>query len=275
MTGSLVYNIPASRVHAYQGRSVIVRSSAPQEIVERLTATPADVRFIQLSSMPAHTEVLEAFGEGTPIEIVLNEPADEYPGLYHYTNLLDTHPVRAAVPVVAGFSKAVKLAVSLDFAVKLEVRQQPEESLLRELEAVADLYLHRSSVRQPIEFFHTVLLSFYRHEPVSLWEVAEEDPAVVRYVADDGKEDIPRRVEGFDLHGELDSFVVRQGQQLLSEKRECGDCEFFSRCGGYFKWPDKTYACDGVRRLFRTLENAAAELERDISEYEAREARRS
>lgn len=272
MTNSFTYNIPAGQIDSYRGHSVVVRSSAPQEVVESLRGATSAVRFIQLFATPADAGVLEAFGESIPIELVLPDPAAEYARLYNYTNLLDTHPVRVAVPVLPGFSKAAKLAVSLDFAVKLEV-QQPDDLLLRELTSVLDLYLHRSNVRQPIEFFQTVLLSFYRRKPVSLWEIAEEDPAIVRYITDDGRETISRRFAGWDPPGGLENFVFRHSQQLLSEKRECHHCEFFNRCGGYFKWPDKTYDCDGVRKLFRTLENAAEELQRDISEYERGGAR--
>lgn len=264
---TLVYNIPAKLIEAYRGRNVIVRSAFPREIVERLS--PADlpaVRFIQLLSTLADTGDLEAWGEGIPVDVVLKNPAAEFSQLYNYSTLLDTHPVRISIPVVPGFNKAAKLAVSLDFAVKLEMGQ-PDQSLLEEVAEVLDLYLHRTNVRQPIEFFQTVLLSFYQHEPVSLWEVAEEDPSEVRYITDDGKETISKRFAGAKLEGDLDDFVDRYSAELLYEKRECHECEFFSHCGGYFKWPDKSYSCVGVKKLFSTLRSAAEELKQDVSAF--------
>ena len=162
MAETLVYNIPAKLIDAYRGRNLIVRSASPREIVEALAHTDlARVRFIQLLSMPADTGDLEAWGQGIPIDIVLRDPAAEFASLNNYAKLRHTHPIRVTVPVVPGCSKAVKLAVSLDFAVKLETNQ-PDGFLIEELLEILDLYLHRANVRQPIEFFHTVLQSYYQ-----------------------------------------------------------------------------------------------------------------
>ncbi|HKE57464.1 MAG TPA: hypothetical protein VKB46_12200 [Pyrinomonadaceae bacterium] len=271
MSNTLVYNIPAKQIDAYGGHNVIVRSTEPAELVYSIwRADPKAIKFIQLLSTPADSSVLEGVAEALPVEIVLKNPAAEYVQLYNYTNLIDTHPVRVAIPVLPGFSKAAKLAVSLNFAVKLEL-QQPDSLLIEELAAVLDLYLHRSSVRQAIEPFHTLLLSFYRQEPVSLWEVAEEDPALLRYITDDGEETICKRSSGEKLDHQLGGFVPRFGEELISERAECHDCEFFNRCGGYFKWPDKNYKCDGVKRLFRTLQTAAAEIHQDLATMELAE----
>ena len=170
------------------------------------------------------------YGFGAPLEIVLKDPA-HYLELYSHTHLLDSHPVRIVIPVTAGFSKAVKLAVALNFAVKLEIKQ-PDQGLLKEVEEVLDLYLHRSHVRQPIDFFHTTLMSFFYDEPISLWEIAEEAPAIA------------------------------------AKDQECQECEFFNRCGGYFKWPDRTYRCDGIKRVLETLANAAQEMKNDLATFE-------
>lgn len=167
------------------------------------------------------------------IEIFLEDPKD-YLNLYSYTHLLDMHPVRIVIPVVARFSKAVKLAVALNFAVRLEMRQ-PSEELLKEISEVLDFYLHRSQVRQPIDFFHTTLTSFLHDEPISLWEIADQAPVVP------------------------------------ATNSECYECEFFNQCGGYFKTPDASYSCDGVKILFRTLAQAAQEMRRDLATFEAME----
>jgi len=268
MISPLVYNIPAKMIEAYHGRNVIVRSSSPFEIVYCLgRADPTAVRFIQLLSASADTSLLEGSGETLPLEIVLKDPADQYQYLYRFANLLDSHPLRIAIPIVSGFSKAAKLAVSLNYAVKLEI-EQPNEVLMEELSSVLDLYLHRSYVRQPVEFFQSILLSFLRDEPISLWQVAEEDPTEVRYITDDGEETISRRFAGIKLEGGLADFVDRFGKMLIREQRECHECEFFNRCGGYFKWPDKTYRCDGVKELFRTLAGAVREIKNDLAGYD-------
>lgn len=271
MTNSLVYNIPAKLIDRYRGRNVIVRSSSPNELVHALSRTdPTSVRFIQLLSTSEDSGCLESFGPGIPLEIVLKDPAPQYQQLYNFTNLVDTHPVRIAVPVVPGFSKATKLAISLNYGVKLEL-EQPDEVLLKEVESVLDLYLHRSFVNQPVEFFHTMLLALYQSQPITLWEIMEEDPKVVRYVADDGEETISSRFVGVNLAGGVDNFIDRFGAELIYERRECHECEFFNRCGGYFKWPDKTYRCDGIRKLLRTLAGTAREVKQDLASFEATE----
>lgn len=248
---SPVYNVPVKLVDRYRGRDMIVRSSSPRELVDCLRdADLVRVRFMHLSSTLEDTSCLENFGPGIPLDIVLENPA-QYQQLYNYSNLLDSHPVRITIPLVSGFSKAVKLAISLRYAVKLDVLQ-PDEDLLPELESVLDLYLHLSSVNQPIEFFHSVLLSFYRNELISLWEITEIDPASVLYIGDDGS------VANVDLN---------------TETRECHECEFRDRCRGYFKFPDRDYNCDGVKQIFRTLAKAADEVRRDLDSFKAMEAR--
>jgi hypothetical protein len=271
MENEVVYNIPAKLIGAYRGRNLIVRSETPREIVDSLSLSDlAQVRFVQLLSTPADTSDLEGWGDGIPIDVVLRDPPAEFARLYNYSNLLDAHPVRVSIPVVPGFSKAAKLAVSLSFAVKLEL-DQPDRSLIEELTRVLNLYLHRANVNQPIEFFHTMLLSFYQQRHASLWEIAEEDPSRVRYVMDDGSETISRRFDGSKLESDLEGFVERFAHELLAEKRECHDCEFFSRCGGYFKWPDRSYSCAGIRQLFSTLASAADEVKEDLAGYRATE----
>jgi len=271
LINSLVYNIPAKQIESYRERNVIVRSSSPGEIVAALCAADsARVRFIQLLGTPEDTAELEACGEGIPIEIVLKDPGSEFTLLYDYTNLIDTHPVRVAIPVLPGFSKAVRLAVSLNFAVKLEMRQ-PDSFLIEELSDVLDFYLHGTNVRQAIDPFQAMLLSFYRHEPLLMWEIAEEDPVQVRYITDDGEETIAKRFVGARLAGDVADFVKSYSQNLLSEKRQCHECEFFNRCEGFFKWPDKSYDCVGIKRLFTTLANAADEVTQDLAAYREQE----
>jgi hypothetical protein len=225
------------------------------------------IRFIQLLSDSADTSPLEGTGDSIPIEIFLSDPS-KYHRLYNFANLLDSHPLRIAIPLIPGFSKAVKLAVSLNYAVKLEV-EQPDDALIEELESVLDLYLHRSSVRQPIEFFQSMLLSMYRSEEILLWDIAEENPKQVRYIADDGEETVSKRFAGVKLDFPLSDFVPKFGSRLLSERQECYGCEFFNRCGGYFKWPDRTYRCTNIKRVFQTLTQASLEVRQDLANYQA------
>jgi hypothetical protein len=197
----------------------------------------------------------------------MKDPATEFPLLYKFAELLETHPVRATIPIAPGCGKAVKLASSLNYSVKLEMTEPPNASLIEEMAQALDSYLHRSTLSQPVEYFHSSFMSFFHGGPTTLWEIQEEDPARTRYVTDEGIETISRRFATADLRGDPVSFVAAFQAELLSEKRECYGCEFLDNCGGYFKWPHKEYDCEGVKRLFQTLKEAAGELKLDLEAY--------
>jgi hypothetical protein len=261
----LTYNVPAARLTDFRGRRLVLRSHDPGEIVACLSEEDMqNVAYVQLLSLDADVDDLIAWGENVPIDVVLRDPAAEFPLLYRFARLLETHPVRVSIPVVTGFSKAVKLAVSLNLAVKLEMVRQPDPGLVEELASVLDLYLHRTTVSQPVEWVHSLFLSFYSGQPTTLWSVQEEDPAQVRYVTEEGEETISPRFADLPLPHRPDAFVAEYQRELLAANGECARCEFFEPCGGYFKWPDRAYSCDGVRSLFRTLRDASVELQQDV-----------
>jgi hypothetical protein len=267
----MVYNIPVNLVSAYRGRYVIVRSERAQEIVEALPDGDLEkVQSVQLLSLSGEVDVMAGWGYAIPVELVMRDPVTEFALLYRHARLIDKHPVRASIPAVPGLSKAVRIANSLQFRVKLELGQ-PEPAALAELQTALDFYLHNSSVSQPIEFFHTTLRSFYKYDPQTLWDIQEEDPAYLRYVTEDGQERIARRMVSVDVLDNLDTFIEDLQRELLGERAEkhseCSDCEFLANCGGYFKWPNRDYRCDGVKSVFRTLRESAAELRQDLDTF--------
>ncbi len=91
------------------------------------------------------------------------------------------------------------------------------------------------------------------------------DLALVRYVTDDGVEGASPRFAGtpYANASSLDDFQ----KALLAEQGECCGCEFWLRCGGYFKWPRREFACDGVKAIFHNLREAADELRKDVAAY--------
>jgi hypothetical protein len=263
----VTYNVPAALVETVRGQRLVVRSHDSTELQDALVALhPDDLLYLQLLLPTTTIDDLMQWGEGVPIDIVMSNPEADFPQLYHFAELLEKHPVRVSIPVVPGFSKAVKLAVALNLAVKLEVAQ-PEPALVEEMSQVLDYYLHHATVMQPIDFFHSTLLAFYHQEPTTLWMVQEEDPNFFRHITEQGAETVAKRLAGAALRCDRNSIDKSFSYGLFAEAQECGQCEFREHCVGYFKWPYKAYSCDGIKTLFRTLQNAAGELRQDLGAY--------
>lgn len=262
---SIVYHVPLEHLSAYRGRRLILRSDDPQALVDRIGAEDLDnLAYVQLRSLPSGSDALIHWAEGLGIELVLGSPADDFACLYDYAKLLDNHPVRVLLPVESGFEKAAKLAASLQFALRLQVGQ-PAPPLIESLARLLDDYLHRPTVGQPIEYFHSVLLGLCHRQPISLWAIQEEDPALVRHVNPGGEERLPGKLAGADVGVRPETFVEQWASRLRSEGAECAECPFFAPCRGYFKWPRRDYDCAGVKTLFRTLQQAADALRADIA----------
>jgi hypothetical protein len=250
---------------------VIVRSEKADEIVGALAdGNLRNVLGVQLLSLSSEADSMAGWGYAIPVELVMRDPVTEFALLYRHARLIDKHPVCVSIPVVPGLNKAVRIANALQFKVKLDLGQ-PDPAATAEMLTVLDYYLHHSSVSQPIEFFHTTLSSFYLGDPLTLWDVQEDDPTYFRFVTEDGRERIARRMGSFDAGTNLDSFIKDLQQELLDGSgkgiSECSDCEFLANCGGYFKWPNRDYACNGVKSVFRTLKEAAAELRSDLDNF--------
>lgn len=244
--GSVFYKIQAGSASQFKQRRIIVRSFDPDKIFCQLSDKDLDnVDHVQLLSPAienAKIENISKWRNQVPIDIYLSDPRSEFPLLYNFSKLGGRHPVRVTVPVKRGFIKAVKLATALNFAVKLDV-DNPNAEALKEMAAVLELYLHRSTVSQPIEFFHSIFLSFYLNEPADLWMIQEDDPEHFRFVTDDGIE-MPRAKKALP--------------------NECGKCEFREVCKGYFKRSLSDYDCRGILSIFKTLEAAALELRENV-----------
>ena len=268
----IIYNIPAQLVEAYRGRKVIVRSDDAAELVRRISPEDIEhVEYVQLLSLAGDVDVLTQWGESIPVDIIMRDPANEFTLLYNFSKVLDKHPARVSISVRPGFIKAVKLALALQFSVKLEL-DQPGPDLIEELKKVLELYLHRTSVSQPVEYFHSIFLSFYHPEPTSLWFIQEEDPEQYRFVTDEGIESVSPRFTGGDPKIDIDDFIREQRHVSHEVGSECDDCEFLSVCGGYFKWPDKDFSCEGVKVLFTGLKEAAKDLQNDLEAFAVAQA---
>jgi hypothetical protein len=267
LSDSIVYNIPGAMIEAYGGRNLVVRCHDPSVMVQRLASHDLErLAYLQVLGAGGNVDSLMRWERSVPMDLVVQNPEADLPLLYRYSTMPAERPVRVSVSVVPGFSKVVKLALSLDFAVKLEL-SQPEPAVMEELIYVAGLYLHQSTISQPVEYIHSMFLAFYHGDLVTLWTVLEEDPSRMRYITDQGTETISRRFAGMNLNYDLPSFIKKFIEGLLKEGSECSDCDFFESCLGYFKWPRKEYRCDGVKAVFQRLKEAAEELKADLSSF--------
>ncbi len=260
----LIHEVSAERVAAHQGQRLIVRAREPAVLAAALTDEQLGrIVGARLLSLAVDSEPLNAWAPGLPMDLVMTDPDTEFPLLYRHAELLDHHPVRVIIPVRPGFAKAVKVAISLHFAVWLEPGQ-PDPARVEELVEVMAFYLRQSTVAQPVEFFHSALLGFYHDDPAPLWVVLDTDPRYLRVVADDGAESLPGRLAGVTATIAADADLGEWITRVLATADECRSCEFLTNCGGYFKWPHRDYDCAGVKRLFSELRDAAAELRRDL-----------
>ena len=269
----IIYNIPASRIHDYQERLVILRTANTAEIRELLSESLLDrLVYLQLLSLEFVETESGYWPEGMPLDIHISNPDRDFALLYRFSRLLDSHPVRVSIPVTPGFGKALKVAASLNFTVKLIVGQVAEDSI-EELNRALDLYLYQSTNVQPIEFFHSVLLAMYHKEPATLWEIQEEDPSRNRYIAKNGVEYLSARFADRNLPLDEDAACIETFKhQCLDEQGECSGCEFFERCASYFKWPDREYSCKGIKGIFSHIRDAGQELAEALNDFERKTA---
>ena len=268
----VTFNIPAAQVEHYQERRVVVRSHSSAELADALAAhDPQDLAYVQLTALPDDMEPLHRWRRGVPVDLVLAEPHLQFPDLYAYAPMTVHRPVRVSVPVMPGFSKAVKVALGLHFAVKLDIGQ-PDSDLVGEMLHVADLYLHNSNVSQPVEYFHSILLAFHHGTPATLWQIQEEEPAQFCYVDDDGAQKAPRRLDSARGERLGSSSAEEIGRDLAGEGAECSTCKFLAVCCAYFKFPSRDYRCDGIRAVFSVLQEASTELGRDVTTLRQAEA---
>jgi hypothetical protein len=263
----ITYNVPATLFDSYssRGAGLIVRAETAPSLVECLSDKRLDSIFcVQFAVKDFDPAAYLAWPCLAPVDVVLLDAASEFPVLYRVSDLVASRPVRVSVRVGRGFSKAVRLAVALRLPVKLEVAQ-PDAPLVDELLDVLDLYLHDSLTRRPIEYFHSVLMGLYHENPATIWEIQEDDPSRVRHISEQGQETLSPRFAGLPLTGSAEGFVEAYRQTVCAENAECTACEFLPVCSGYFKWPDPSFSCDGVKTLFRTLHDAAMSLREDLA----------
>ena len=260
VTPSIVL-LPSATARGYDEGPFIAIVKSREELsqwLERGEPRPG-IEGIQVEGLIGDSEVWALAAQGAdelPLDVVLDDPATEYSALYRLVDVRMVRPVRVTIPVAPGFSKALRLAASIQIPVRL-LPGQPDAETVKELVAAANFYLRDAMVEAPIEFFHSILASFRGLGEGTLWDFLEQNPA----------EYSQRDTAGRILHAP--DFVE---VHLVTENKkgsECLACRWQTLCAGYFKWPDPTYSCSGVKEIFALLEAAADEITRDLVDGEA------
>jgi hypothetical protein len=235
---------------------VIVRT--PEEFSRWLRAPLPGAEWLQVEGLIADQEVwaMAAQGAATPaLDVILTDPATEFSSLYRLVDVRIVREVRVTIPAAPGFMKALRLAAALQLRVRL-LPGQPSAEALAELIEAAHFYLHDPMVETPVEFFHSLLATFRGLGGGTLWQFLEQDPAIYSH----------RDTAGLALHAP--DFVEAHLARLLHDRAECATCRWQPVCAGYFKYPNPTYDCVGVKQLFATLEAAAEEIGCDLASQE-------
>lgn len=242
-----------------------------EELFRWLRDPPPGLRWLQVEGMladaDAWTEVAHTDSD-IPLDVVLSDPASEFSDLYRLVDASAVCDIRVTVPVLPGSSKAVRLAAALRFPVRL-LPGQPNGEALEELRAILDIYLHEPTVEAPVEFFHSLLVAACGTKDVSLWVILEHDPDTIRRYNADGQTDFLATDDPSERGFTPCGFVENRLKSLIAQGGECAACPWQRPCRGYFKWPDPSYSCEGIKRLFSVIETAGTEIRRDMADLAA------
>jgi hypothetical protein len=252
------------------GRPFVVIVRSRQELNRWLHDRSPALQWIQVEGLLSDADAWASAAQGAgdiPLDVVLSAPGSDFADLYRLVDVLAVRGVRVSMPASPGFLKAVRLSASLGLPVRL-LPGQPSTEAINELAAALDVYLHDPMVEAPIEFFHSALAWMRGVQTGSLWSIVEEDPAIFRHYHSNGQPGLPCATRPFSKESSHD-FVKSHLARLISKGAECTICPWQPLCQGYFKLPDPSYSCHGVKQLFATLRAAADEIEQDLAAREA------
>jgi hypothetical protein len=271
----VILSVPFHLIDRFRGHRLVVRSDDPRSFSDCQTGDGTErIEFLQLTDLEADPSPLLKWETVFPLDLVLAEPGREFPRLYAFAPLLDRGPVRVSVAVADGVEKAVKLAASLRFSVKI-IPGQPEVEQVTRLIRLADFYLRNPTIEEPIEFFHSLFFALVNNEATTLWDILEKDPARYRWVTDDGRvadgqpwplSDAAMTI-GTGAETSADAVGCDGSPQpgLMNRYKACVECTYLRWCRGFFKYPAPDYSCEPVLPLFQHLFAAAAEFKQDLA----------
>jgi hypothetical protein len=243
----------------------IVRSR--DELRRWLRDPPSGLSWLQVEGILSDSDAwMEAAHSGSDIslDLILADPSSEFPELYKLVDVSAVHDVRVTILARPGLLKAVKLAAALRFPIRL-LPGQPQANVLAELKHALDFYLHDPAVETPVEFFHSWIAKTQGADVGSLWMILEEDPAAYLQYDINEQTKLPSSGAIGSTANLPAEFVENHLKSLLEQGAECATCPWQQPCRGYFKWPDRTYSCQGIKDLFSVIQLAADEMARDLA----------
>lgn len=230
---------------------VIVTTDADAALVDALS--PERVAWVEVPvSLVEHPALAKH-----RIDVVLRDPAHEAARLYTVARVRAGSPTRVTLPAHEGLGRAGQIALALNLPTRI-LAVQPSPAAVSEMAALLDRYLHDPQTGAPMEPFNGALARLLGGSGGTLWEVLEQDPNL-----------FPSSDRDTPTLPEAAAFIQTHIARLLEDEAECAACPLSAWCLGWFKWPDPTYACADVRRLFESVEAAAMQLARDASELDA------
>jgi hypothetical protein len=250
-----VFSVPVGLAHTHPTGPIVLRVKEPAE-VSKLDGVALD-RVVWLEVPLRLAEQL--WPAGAPLDVVLEDPEGEAAGLYTLSRIRYDHPIRVTIPGLPGMARAARIAMALGLPVRL-MTQQPSPQVLAGLDEVLNIYLHDSQTSAPVEFLQAALAWWLHGDAPPPWVALEIDPDWYPRAGDNSFPPVgawpPQERE----------FVSRWIARLVEAGAECAACHFRDWCQGFFKWPDTSYSCDGVKRLLVHLEESAAQIARDLEE---------
>lgn len=259
--------LPSALAEGQGERAFVAIVRSREELCRWLRDPPPGLQWLQVEELLGDSEawIEAAHGDSSiSLDVVLSDPASEFSDLYRLVDACAVRSVRVTIRVAPGFSKAAKLAAALRLPIRL-LPGQPATDVLAELQELLEVYLHEPMVEAPVEFFHSLLASMSGAETGSLWNILEEDPAEFRSYDAEGRARLPSSAGFVATETSFERFVEEHFKSLIEQGAECVTCPWQRACSGYFKWPDSTYSCEGVKRLFASVKAAADEIGRDLA----------
>ena len=259
--------LPSALVEGEGNRPFVAIVRSRDEFCRFLRDPLPGLQWLQVEGMLGDSDAWAEAAQGdsdVPLDVVLSDPASEFSDLYRLVDACAVRDVRVTMPAAPGFLKAIKLAAALRLPVRV-LPGQPTADTLAELTEALEFYLHGPMVEAPVEFFHTLLAAMSGADTESLWMVLEEDPAAFLHCDADGNARLPRAGAFESVEIASTGFVENHYKNLVEQGAECATCPWRTPCRGYFKWPDSTYSCEGVKQLFAMAQATADEIGRDLA----------